>query len=243
MTETISSTQEERLEIPKPKKSFYTRFGKRFLDILLSSFAIIVLSPVLLVICILELIYHGRPVLYVSKRPGKDGKLFKMLKFRSMTNECDENGNLLPAKQRLTSFGRFIRRFSLDELAGLFCIFNGSMSIIGPRPLLVEYLPYYNERHRYRHSVRPGFVCPRLGKNDRISAETWTWYDQFENDIFYIENVSLWLDIKMVFKTIKILFVGSDMRTNADRIKFDGKNLHETRSKHEIEMASKAVEG
>lgn len=145
-------------EIPTRKNTIYTKYIKRFLDILLSSIAIIALSPVLIIVITLELIFHGCPIFYVSKRPGKDEKLFDMLKFRSMTNARDKNGELLDADLRVTPFGRILRRFSIDELAGLFCVFIGKMSIIGPRPLLVEYLPLYNERHRYRHSVRPGLV-------------------------------------------------------------------------------------
>lgn len=228
-------------EIPIPKNTIYTKHIKKVMDISLSGCAIIVLSPVLITISILELIFHGRPIFYVSKRPGKDEKLFGMLKFRSMTNAKDKNGKLLDADLRITSFGRMLRRFSLDELAGLFCIFTGKMSIIGPRPLLVEYLPLYNERHKYRHSVRPGLVCLRIDRNDRISTDTWTWNDQFENDIFYVENVSMLLDIKMIFKAMKMVFVGSDMRTNAKRVRFNGENLKETRTKREIEMAKKEI--
>ncbi len=224
-------------EIPTPKVSFYTKYVKRFLDIILSGMAIIVLSPVYIIIALLELIYHGRPIMYKSKRPGKDGELFDLLKFRSMTNECDETGKLLPAADRVTPFGRVLRRFSLDELAGFFCIFMGKMSIIGPRPLLTEYLPLYNERHKYRHSVKPGLVCLKIDGNDKISTNTWTWYNQFENDIFYVENVSFLVDVKMVLKAVKAVFVGSDMRTNADRVRFNGYNLYETRPKHEVDLA------
>lgn len=145
------------------------------------------------------------------------------------------NGKLLPAADRVTPFGRILRRYSLDELAGLFCIFTGKMSIIGPRPLLTEYLPLYNERHKYRHSVRPGLVCLKLDGNDKISTNTWTWYNQFENDIFYVENVSFLIDVKMIIKAFKAVFIGSDMRTNADRVKFNGTNLYETRPKHEVD--------
>ena len=226
---------EELKQIPKPRKSFYTKYIKRLLDIIISGIAILLLIPFFLVIIILELIYHGKPVIYKSKRPGKDGVLFDLLKFRSMTNECDGNGKLLPAADRVTPFGRILRRYSLDELAGLFCIFTGKMSIIGPRPLLTEYLPLYNERHKYRHSVRPGLVCLKLDGNDKISTNTWTWYNQFENDIFYVENVSFLIDVKMIIKAFKAVFIGSDMRTNADRVKFNGTNLYETRPKHEVD--------
>lgn len=221
-------------EIPVPRKTFYSKYIKRLLDIILSGCAILMLSPVLLVICVFELIYHGRPIFYIDQRPGLNGEIFGLYKFRSMTNECDEDGKLLHPSKRITRFGRFLRRTSLDELAGLFNIFNGTMSIIGPRPLMKDYLPLYSERHQYRHAVRPGLVCCKLGGSDKLTSATWTWNAQFENDIYYVENVSFWLDVKMVFKTIKVVFSKSEMRTNSDRIKFDGKNLLETRSRHEI---------
>lgn len=225
---------EIRTDIPKPKQTLYSKYIKRLLDVVLSGMAIIVLSPVLLVICVLELIFHGAPVMYISQRPGKDGKIFNMYKFRSMTNAKDDNGNLLHASKRITKFGRLLRRTSLDELAGLFNVFNGTMSIIGPRPLMVEYLPLYNERHKYRHSVRPGLACWNLSKGSKLTSASWTWNAQFENDIYYVENVSFLLDVKMVLKTIPVVFSKSEMRTNSDRIRFDGQNLNETRTRHEI---------
>lgn len=221
-------------EIPMPRKTIYSKYIKRLLDIILSGSAILVLSPILLIICILEFIYHGRPAFYVDQRPGLNGKIFGLYKFRSMTNECDENGILLHPSKRITKFGRFLRRTSLDELAGLFNILNGTMSIIGPRPLMKDYLPLYSERHKFRHSVRPGLACWKLGGTDQLTSATWTWNAQFESDIYYVENVSFWLDVKMVLKTVKVVFSKSEMRTNSDRIKFDGKNLLETRSRHEI---------
>ena len=217
---------EELKQIPKPRKSFYTKYIKRLLDIIISGIAILLLSPFFLVIIILELIYHGKPVIYKSKRPGKDGVLFDLLKFRSMTNECDGNGKLLPAADRVTPFGRILRRYSLDELAGLFCIFTGKMSIIGPRPLLTEYLPLYNERHKYRHSVRPGLVCLKLDGNDKISTNTWTWYNQFENDIWYIENCSFLVDLKIVFAVLREVIAGTEYRATGNREEFTGDNLY-----------------
>ena len=210
----------------------------------LSGLAIIVLSPLLLVLCILELIYHGRPIFYIDKRPGLNGEIFGLYKFRSMNNAVDENGKLLHPSKRITKFGRVLRRTSLDELAGLFNIFNGTMSIIGPRPLMKDYLPLYSERHKYRHAVRPGLACWKVGGSDKLTSATWTWNAQFESDIYYVEHVSFALDVWMVFKTIKIMLTKSEMRTNSDRIKFDGKNLLETRPRHEIiaEMEKKAAE-
>lgn len=200
---------------PSVKKSFYTKYGKRALDIILSGIAIILLCWLFLIIAILELIFHGSPIIYKQERPGKDGKIFNMYKFRSMTNETDMNGDLLPGRDRITKFGRFIRRCSLDELPELFCIFTGKMSVIGPRPLLPEYLQYYTERHQYRHAMRPGLALVSLRK-----LESWTWNDQFETDIWYVENCSLWIDIKMIFAVFKEALKGSEYRVNATRGKF-----------------------
>ena len=221
-------------EIPHPRKTLYSKYIKRFLDVVLSGLAIIVLSPLLLILCILELVYHGRPIFYIDKRPGLNGEIFGLYKFRSMNNAVDENGRLLHPSKRITKFGRVLRRTSLDELAGLFNIFNGTMSIIGPRPLMKDYLPLYNERHRHRHDVRPGLACWKVGGSDKLTSASWTWNAQFESDIYYVEHVSFPLDVWMVFKTIKIMLTKSEMRTNSDRIKFDGKNLLETRPRHVI---------
>lgn len=223
-----------RTDIPTPKQTLYSKYIKRMLDVILSGMAIVALSPVLLVIYVCELIFHGAPVLYVDRRPGKNGEIFRMYKFRSMSNAKDENGELLHPSERITKFGRLLRRTSLDELAGLFNVFNGTMSIIGPRPLMIDYLPLYNDRHKYRHSVRPGLACWDLNKSSALTAASWTWNAQFESDIYYVENISFWLDVKMVLKTVKVIFSKSEMRTNSDRIKFDGKNLLETRTRHEI---------
>lgn len=240
MSETKTAQMEIRTDIPKPRNTIYSRYIKRLLDILLSGMAILVLSPVLLIICILELIFHGSPICYIDKRPGRNGEIFNMYKFRSMTNECDENGKLLHPSKRITSFGRILRRTSLDELAGLFNVFNGTMSIIGPRPLMVDYLPLYNERHKYRHYVRPGLACWNLNAGNKLTSESFTWNAQFESDIYYVENVSFWLDVKMVFKTIQIVFTKSEMRTNSDRVKFNGENLNETRTRREIMLEEEA---
>lgn len=234
MNQTNTEQMEIRTDIPVPKNTIYSKYIKRLLDIVLSGGAILVLSPVLLIICVLELIYHGSPVVYVDKRPGKDGKIFNLYKFRSMTNECDEEGKLLHPSKRITPFGRILRRTSLDELAGLFNVFNGTMSIIGPRPLMVDYLPLYNERHKYRHYVRPGLACWNLKGSSKLTSASWTWNAQFESDIYYVENVSFWLDVKMVLKTVQVVFSKSEMRTNSNRVKFNGENLNETRSRTQI---------
>ncbi len=199
-------------QTPMVRKSVYTKIIKRLLDILLSGCAIIILSPVFAVIAVLEIIYHGRPIIFSQVRPGKDEKLFNVYKFRSMTNETDENGLLLPNERRLTKFGRILRRLSLDELPELFCIFIGKMSIIGPRPLVPEYLPLYTERHHFRHAIRPGLMVYPLKP-----VERWTWNAQFENDIWYVEHCSFKVDLKMVFVVLKKAIAGGNTRTDASR--------------------------
>lgn len=208
-------------EIPRVRNTIYTKYIKRLLDIVLSGMAIVVVSPLLLVLTFLELIIHGRPVLYSQERPGLHGKIFKVYKFRSMTNETDENGELLPVDKRVTKFGKFIRRLSLDELPELFCVFVGTMSFIGPRPLLVKYLPFYTNRHMMRHEVRPGFACVPLKP-----MKTWSWNDQFENDIWYIEHCSFLVDLKMIFAVLREAVVGAEYRVTGDRKEFTGDNLY-----------------
>lgn len=206
---------------PTVKKTIYTLFVKRLLDIVLSGVAIICLSPLLIVISILELIYHGKPILFAQERPGLHGEIFKVYKFRSMNNKTDENGVLLPGEQRVTRFGKLIRRLSLDELPELFCIFTGKMSIIGPRPLLVRYLPLYTARHMMRHEMKPGLACVPLHP-----IKTWTWNDQFENDLWYVENCSFVVDVKMLIAVIKEAIAGSEYRVNDTREEYNGKNLY-----------------
>jgi Sugar transferases involved in lipopolysaccharide synthesis len=208
-------------ETPKVKRTFYTLVIKRLLDILLSGLAIVIFSPLLLILSVLELIFHGRPILFAQERPGLHGKSFKVYKFRSMTNEADENGELLSEERRATKFGKLIRRLSLDELPELFCIFTGKMSIIGPRPLLTRYLPLYTERHRMRHEVRPGLACVPLKL-----MKTWSWSDQFENDIWYVENCSFVVDVKMIFAVLREAVAGAEYRVIGVREEFNGANLY-----------------
>lgn len=224
--------QDEKEPIPQPRRTFYSLIVKRCLDILLSGLALLCLSPLLLILCILELIFHGSPIFYKTRRPGKDRKIFNLYKFRSMTNERDSEGILLTEDKRLTKFGLFLRKTSMDELPELFNIFKGDMSIIGPRPLLIEYLDLYTPRHAMRQSVRPGLACVRIQLSE---SKTWTWREQFENDIYYIENISLSTDIRMIFAVLKEAIKGSEYRANDTRVPFDGGNLDETRSKSEIE--------
>lgn len=181
------------------KNGIYCRNIKRLLDILLSGCALIVLSPVLLIVAILVRTKLGSPVIFCQERPGKDEKIFKMYKFRSMTDERDENGNLLPDEVRLTKFGRLLRATSLDELPELWNIVKGDMSIVGPRPLLVKYLPLYNEEQRRRHDVRPGLT----GLAQVSGRNAITWEEKFSHDVRYVERVSFFLDIRIVMLTVK----------------------------------------
>lgn len=201
----------------------YRKYIKRAIDMLLSAAALAACSPVFLLITVLALAFHGRPVLYYSVRPGYREKPFRIYKFRTMTDEKDAAGNLLPEEQRVTKLGLFLRKTSLDELPELLNILKGDMSIIGPRALLTKYLPLYPERYRRRHEVRPGFACVKL-RND---GKPWTWREQFENDIFYVDNVSFLLDVKMAFAVIRTVFEADETRAVGNRCEFNGKNLDE----------------
>lgn len=179
----------------------YKKFFKRFFDIVLSLIAIIILSPVYLIVSILVLIFMGWPILFKQPRPGKNEKIFNMYKFRTMTNKKDKDGNLLPDDQRLPKFGKFLRKTSLDELPEFFCILNGSMSFVGPRPLLVKYLPYYTEEEHHRHDVRPGLT----GWAQANGRNLVNWDERFKLDLEYVNNVSLKMDIKVILKTISVV--------------------------------------
>ena len=182
----------------KHKASFYEKYIKRALDILLSATALLILWPVLLVTAILVRTKLGSPVVFCQERPGKDEKIFRLYKFRSMTDEKDADGNLLPDEVRLTKFGRFLRSTSLDELPELWNILKGDMSIVGPRPLLVKYLPYYTAEERHRHDVRPGLT----GWAQVNGRNTLSWEEKFRYDVFYVEHVSFALDLKTVILTV-----------------------------------------
>lgn len=189
----------------------YERFIKRPLDCFLATFALIVLAPVLCVIALLVRINLGSPVLFTQDRPGKDEKIFKLYKFRSMTNQRDENGNLLLDGARLTKFGRILRSTSLDELPELLNIIKGDMAVVGPRPLLVKYLPYYTERERIRHSVLPGLT----GYAQTHGRNIISWEKKFDLDVWYVENLTFSLDFRIVVDTIKVVLSHNDMELNA----------------------------
>ena len=177
----------------------YAKFLKRFFDITLSFFALLFLSPILLLLILIGAIAMKGNPFFTQERPGKDEKIFRLIKFRTMTCEKDANGELLPDDKRLTAYGKFLRKTSLDELPELINIFLGHMSIVGPRPLLVQYLPLYNSRQRHRHDVRPGLtgLAQAKGRNG-ISFE-----ERFELDLQYIEKLSLKMDIYIILLTVK----------------------------------------
>lgn len=177
----------------------YKKCIKRCLDFILSLCGIIVLSPVLLVLAALVRVKLGSPILFHQERPGKDEKIFTLCKFRTMTDERDEKGELLPDSVRLTKFGKFLRATSLDELPELFNILKGDMSIIGPRPLLVSYLPYYTEREKLRHSVRPG-----LTGLAQVSGRNFIdWDRRFQKDVEYVEHLTFAMDLKVLWLTVQ----------------------------------------
>lgn len=186
---------------------FYRQFFKRFYDILLSFVAIVILSPVMLILIIAGAIAMGGNPFFTQKRPGKkrrngEEKIFRLIKFRTMSNKRDENGNLLPDEKRLNKYGRMLRSTSLDELPELFNILIGDMSVVGPRPLLVEYLPRYSEEQRRRHCVRPGLT----GYAQANGRNALSWEKRFELDVYYVDHVSFFFDIKILFATVKAVF-------------------------------------
>ncbi len=181
----------------------YKRFFKRFFDFIIALVGLIILSPLFLILWIgLSIANKGTGAFFVQERPGKDEKIFKVIKFKTMNDRRDENGNLLPDSERLTTIGRWIRSLSLDEIPQLINVLKGDMSLIGPRPLLVQYLPLYDEVQRRRHEVRPGITgWAQVNGRNAIS-----WEQKFDYDVWYVDHLSLSLDIKILLKTIEKVF-------------------------------------
>ncbi len=190
----------------------YPKYVKRLLDIMISLCALVILSPVLLIVAVLVRVKLGSPVIFCQRRPGYHEKIFNLYKFRSMTDARDENGELLPDEIRLTKFGKVLRATSLDELPELWNILKGDMSLIGPRPLLVKYLPLYNDFQKQRHNVKPGLTgWAQVNGRNAIS-----WEQRFEFDVYYVNNISFLFDLKILFQTVAVVFRHSDINSATD---------------------------
>ena len=192
---------EQQNKFVEPRYGFYAKYVKRYLDVFVSLVGLLVLSPVLLLLIIFGTIEMKGNPFFTQKRPGKDGKIFNLIKFRTMTNEKDKEGNLLPDEQRLTTYGKFLRSTSLDELPELWNILKGDLSLIGPRPLLVKYLPLYNSFQRHRHDVRPGLTgYAQVHGRNQVS-----WEKKFEMDVWYVQHVTFLEDLKILFETVAVV--------------------------------------
>lgn len=201
----------------------YQNYFKRIIDFTLSGLALIILSPIILIIWIwLTIANKGAGAFFFQERPGKDEKIFKIYKFKSMTDERDTEGNLLPDVKRLTKIGKFIRKTSLDELPQLWNVFKGEMSLIGPRPLLPQYLPLYSKEQGRRHEVRPGLS----GWAQVNGRNTISWKEKFELDVWYVDNLSFLLDLKIIFLSIKKAIIRDGINTSENKTMdfFNGKN-------------------
>lgn len=192
-------------------KGIYEKYIKRPQDFICGTCGFIVLSPVMLITAILVRTKLGSPIIFKQERPGLDGKVFKLYKFRTMTDQKDENGNLLPDEVRLTKFGKMLRSTSLDELPELINIMKGDMAVVGPRPLLVSYLPLYNEHQARRHEVRPGFT----GYAQVHGRNSITWEDKFDKDVYYVDRISFFMDWSIIFQTIKTVVKKEGITSNS----------------------------
>lgn len=208
------------VQTKKRKKGFYEVVFKRPLDFCCALLALVLLSPVMLLVAVLVRVKLGSPVIFTQERPGRNGKIFKLYKFRSMTDAKDEEGRLLADEVRLTSFGKKLRSTSLDELPELWNILKGDMAVVGPRPLLVRYLPLYNARQARRHEVRPGFT----GYAQVHGRNAISWEDKFEKDVFYVDHISFLLDCKIILQTIGTVLKrdGISSATNVTMEEFRG---------------------
>lgn len=198
----------------------YSHFLKRFLDLLISLIALLLIGWfIILVTVFLHFANKGAGAFFLQERPGKGEKLFKIIKFKTMTDERDADGNLLPDKDRITKVGAIVRKLSIDELPQLINVLKGDMAFIGPRPLLPEYLPYYTEKERLRHTVRPGMSgWAQVNGRNNLS-----WDEKLALDVFYVENLTLWMDIRVVFTTIKDVIQGKDVNIVPSAVKGAGK--------------------
>jgi lipopolysaccharide/colanic/teichoic acid biosynthesis glycosyltransferase len=193
---------------------------KRASDLVITFIGLLLLAPVIILVAVLIRLKLGSAIFFKQARPGLNGEIFNMYKFRTMTVECDKNGVLLSDKDRLTKFGKFLRSTSLDELPGLWCVLKGDMSLVGPRPLLVEYLPLYSEKQSRRHEVKPGITgWAQVNGRNAIS-----WDEKFDLDVWYVDNQSIWLDIKILWMTIKKVIVrdGISQNNHVSMDKFKG---------------------
>lgn len=214
----------QQLERIVPSNTIYARYIKRIIDIIVSFIALIITLPINLAIGIITVFDVGFPIFFKQQRIGKDEKIFTIIKFRNMTNDRDEKGDLRPASERVTKFGKFVRKTSLDELLNFWSVFKGDMSLIGPRPLLPQYLVRFNKKHRGRFLVRPGLECP---PREPLNKE-WSWQERFDNDVWYVENLSFMVDCKMLLNLVRYAFDPqmSRLRANANLGTFMGYGLN-----------------
>ena len=212
----------------------YRYFFKRFFDFLLSLIALLILLPFFLIFIIIGAIAMKGNPFFTQLRPGKNGRIFKLIKFRTMSNAKDKDGNLLPDEKRLNGYGKLLRKLSIDELPEIINILKGDMSIVGPRPLLVKYLPLYNEEQKKRHNVRPGLT----GYAQAYGRNSLTWEEKFEKDVYYVENISLWLDIKILFKTVAVVLKrdGISSETSVTMEEFKGTPILQSESSEEVNV-------
>ena len=214
------NTVVQQNEFVKPHYGLYAKYVKRYLDVFVSLMGLIVLSPIILLLIIIGAVEMKGNPFFMQQRPGKDEKIFNLIKFRTMTNKKDKDGKLLPDEQRLTAYGKFLRSTSLDELPELWNILKGDLSLIGPRPLLVKYLPLYNSFQRHRHDVRPGLTgYAQVHGRNQIS-----WEKKFEMDVWYVQHITFLGDLKILLDTVAVVFKreGISSETSATMEEFKG---------------------
>lgn len=214
------NTAVQQNEFVKPRYGLYAKYVKRYLDVFVSLMGLIVLSPIFLLLIVIGAVEMKGNPFFMQQRPGKDEKIFNLIKFRTMTNKKNKDGKLLPDEQRLTAYGKFLRSTSLDELPELWNILKGDLSLIGPRPLLVKYLPLYNSFQRHRHDVRPGLTgYAQVHGRNQIS-----WEKKFEMDVWYVQHITFLGDLKILLDTVAVVFKreGISSETSATMEEFKG---------------------